>query len=82
MLPAIQALRDYIDRRYEGSVSAFARDNVRTGDEYDYQINASEISKILRGERGDRMTVKAAAAIEDATGSTVRIRMWLPTKKR
>lgn len=70
--PAIDALKEYIDMRYD-SANAFAREN---------GLDASEVYKILRGERGDRMTVKMAAAIEDATGSHVRIRMWLPKKGR
>ena len=78
MMRAIQELRDYIDRRYDGSISAFARDNVETGKPFGYQINAPEIGKILRGERGEWMSVRCAAALEAATGGAVGIRMWLP----
>lgn len=78
MTQAIQVLRDYIDRYHDGSISAFARDNSDAGKEFDYQINASEISRLLRGERGERMTIRCAAAIEAATKGAVQIRMWLP----
>lgn len=68
-MPAVGALRHYIDTYYKGSIGKFSRAK---------QLDTSGVSKLLRGETGERMTVKAAAAIEDATEGVVRIRMWLP----
>lgn len=75
IIPAINELRAYIDRHFDGSISAFAREN---------KLDVSEIGKILRQtkNRGQRVTVAFADKIEKATQGRVGIRMWLPVVRR
>jgi hypothetical protein len=71
MIPAIAALRDYIEDHYGGSVSAFAREN---------KLDVGDIGKIVRGQRGQRMTVRYADKIERATNGIVSLKMWVPVR--
>jgi len=70
-IPAISALRAYIQEHHDGSVSAFARE---------HKLDAADLGKILRqtGNRGHRVTVRYAERIEEATGGAVNIKMWIP----
>lgn len=70
MLKAVRVLREHIDRNYEGSITAFARVK---------DFDVSELARILRGERGARMSVRLALAIQAATmdaAPTVEVSFW------
>ncbi len=70
-IPAIPALRAYIQEHHAGSVSAFARE---------HKLDAADLGKILKqtGNRGHRVTVRYAERIEEATRGAVSIKMWIP----
>ncbi len=72
-IPAIEALRLYIWEHFNGSVSAFAREN---------KLDVGDIGKIVRrqGRRGQNITVKYADKIERATNGVVSLRMWVPVR--
>jgi hypothetical protein len=70
-IPAIAALREYIEVHYGGSVTAFAREN---------KLDVAELGKIVRGQRGQRMTVRYADKIERATNGIVSLKMWVPVR--
>lgn len=75
VIPAIPALRAYIDQYYEGSISAFAIEN---------KLDVADLGKLLRQvkNRGHRVTVAYADKIEKATQGKVGLRMWLPVVRR
>lgn len=73
IVPALLALRAYIDEHYDGSISKFAREN---------KLDVADISKIIRQQRVRRITVAYADKIEKATQGRVGIRMWLPVVRR
>ncbi len=73
VVPAIAALRAYIDQQYDGNVYAFARES---------KLDHADIGKILRGTRGTKISVAYADKIEKATEGRVNIRMWLPVVRR
>ena len=75
VVPALVALRAYINEHYGGSVAAFSREN---------KLDGGEIGRILRQtkNRGQRVTVAFADKIEKATQGRVGIRMWLPVVRR
>ena len=75
VVPAITALKAYIQEHYAGSVSAFAREN---------KLDPADIGKMVRGMhgRGSKITVAYADKIEKATQGRVGIRMWLPVVRR
>lgn len=70
-IPAIEALRLYIWEHFDGSVTAFAREN---------KLDVGELGKIVRGQRGQRMTVRYADKIERATNGIVSLKMWVPVR--
>jgi len=75
VVPAIIALRTYIDQNFHGSIAAFAREN---------KLDPADIGKIVKGlrGRGQKITVAYADKIEKATNGRVNIRMWLPVVRR
>jgi len=61
-----EALSQYIGRKFEGSVSKFARET---------KLDQSDIGKILRGVRKS-ISVEYAKRIENATGGAVPVALW------
>lgn len=69
-MKATERLRAHIDRHYEGSIGRFARE---------HSLDASELARVLRGERGKNMTVRMAARIEKACAGKrpeIPIKLW------
>ena len=61
-------LRAFIQANHGGKFNRFASQ---------YGIDSGDMSRIMSGERGSRMTVRTAAIIDDATGGAVPIRSWI-----
>lgn len=69
-MKATERLQQHIDKHYEGSASRFARE---------HGFDVSELTRILRGERGKNMTVRTAAKIEKACAGRrpeIPIKLW------
>lgn len=74
IIPAIAALREYINLHYGGSVSRFAREN---------RLDVGVLGRIMREDsaRGTRMSVALAIKIENATKGSVPIDLWTPVEE-
>ena len=69
-MKATERLQQHIDKHYAGSASRFARE---------HRFDVSELTRILRGERGKNMTVRTALKIERACAGRrpeVPIKLW------
>lgn len=69
-MKAAERLQLHIDRHYGGSASLFARE---------HRLDGSELSRVLRGERGQRMSVKLAVKIQKACAGKkpeVPVELW------
>lgn len=71
-VPAVAALRRYIQDFYDGKYTRFAREN---------RLDASEVGKVLSG-KATRTTVAFAAKIRDATRGYVGLELWVPITAR
>lgn len=67
-LLGVKALRQHIDKHYQGSANQFATK---------HRFSQSEIAKILRGER-NRFSVTFVYRIQVATKGEVKWTMWIP----
>ena len=62
-----ERLRQHIKQRFDGNISAFCRE---TG------LDRIQIQRIVKRERGGRMTVDFATKIERATAGDVKVSHW------